>query len=64
MLLEGGVCRSELLGRKSFEEGQPIKHLRNKEKTNQPTKKIKTKAKTQTSKKELIELFLECFACQ
>ena len=50
MLLEGGVCRSELLGRKSFEEGQPIKHLRNEEKTNQSTKKNILKRKKQKQK--------------
>ena len=50
MLLEGGVCRSELLGRKNFEEGQPIKHLRNKEKTNQSTKKNILKRKKQKQK--------------
>ena len=54
MLLEGGVCRSELLGRKSFEEGQPIKHLRNKEKTNQSTKKniLKDKNKSKNTNKQ------------
>ena len=58
-------------GRKSFKEGQHIKTLVNKTKkpTNQPTKKDILKRQKQNKnknkeKKQLIELFLECFACQ
>ena len=68
MLLEGSICRSELLGKKSFKEGQPIKTLAEWRKANQPTNEKgyfeRQKQKKNKNKKQLIELFLECFACQ
>ena len=54
MLLEGSICRSELLGKKALKKGSLLKHLQNEEKpTNQPIKKdiLKDKNKRKTKTK-------------